>query len=827
MISKFASGFVAPNPEAICMQGRKQPHFKHPHIQRTQSTKRNMDIGQMSIDEEELMQLLNEEEDRGVSLAAAVDPGESEVTGLTAPVDSVEFEEELRAALSFENDEAMEEEQSDFCPATPKDVKDVLRVKTESSGKQSTDGSSVEEDLDQKKLKRRVEQGAKSPMKKTKYYETDNTERKPGWAELMLKKQQAVKIPQNPLPTTPQEVEKRMPERREQNRTAQRQGGNARAQGIVQLPRPRDNTPLPPGWLDCPGLEGKLGFFLFSKTPLGDRWNDRVPAEKRLTPQMILRIAAERHQQIGLVIDLTNSYAYYDPREFQGRGVQYCKIRCCGFGSAPSPQAVNEFWWAVTCFERQKTNKFILVHCTHGFNRTGFMVAHYTMRWAERDTMNGILRKFAVRRPPGIYKDDYITELLDHYHELRTPELITPATPTWKGLSGEEKDDSAHNGTDVSRVHVRMVSEERVTADDVTGDPIHRDEELFLRSEILKLMVGPNNRFNRFPGAQPVSMDRSNLELLRHKRYWVTYKADGTRYMLLLMRHGAYLISRDFELQRIELRFPIEFKNDKFTVNPAVPHHMTLLDGEMVIDFNKEKNQYIRKYLVYDLVLHQGQSWMGFPWKQRFAQLQEIVNMRNYEKAKIEKQEWPFEYSYADEPFGVEAKMFWCMGQVEGIVKTIPRLLHECDGFIFQAYEDKYQIGTHEELLKWKYPHMNSVDFRFRQTKNGGEVYLLRRNEILCQDVPVVFDNEEDKDLYDGKIIECAYDKDNDRWTFLRERVDKSLPNAYTVYEKVLKSIRDNITQEELIDRMLELFSVSDLYERDRQKLAALDPVKT
>ena len=34
-----------------------------------------------------------------------------------------------------------------------------------------------------------------------------------------------------------------------------------------------------------------------------------------------------------------------------------------------------------------------------------------------------------------------------------------------------------------------------------------------------------------FPGSQPVSMDRSNLERLREHYYWVSWKADGIRYV--------------------------------------------------------------------------------------------------------------------------------------------------------------------------------------------------------------------------------------------------------------------------------------------------------
>ena len=43
----------------------------------------------------------------------------------------------------------------------------------------------------------------------------------------------------------------------------------------------------------------------------------------------------------------------------------------------------------------------------------------------------------------------------------------------------------------------------------------------------------------------------------------------------------------------------------------------------------------------------------------------------------------------------------------------ILRLSHEVDGLIFQGWGDAYVRRTHDGLLKWKYDHMNSVDFLF------------------------------------------------------------------------------------------------------------------
>lgn len=55
-------------------------------------------------------------------------------------------------------------------------------------------------------------------------------------------------------------------------------------------------------------------------------------------------------------------------------GVQ---IPCRGRGQAPQPDAVNEFCWTITAFNQHCQHEgkalWTIVHCTHGFNRTGNM----------------------------------------------------------------------------------------------------------------------------------------------------------------------------------------------------------------------------------------------------------------------------------------------------------------------------------------------------------------------------------------------------------------------------------------------------------------------
>lgn len=38
---------------------------------------------------------------------------------------------------------------------------------------------------------------------------------------------------------------------------------------------------------------------------------------------------------------------------------------------APEPQAVNKFVWELMNFNRTTPGKWAVVHCTHGYNRTG------------------------------------------------------------------------------------------------------------------------------------------------------------------------------------------------------------------------------------------------------------------------------------------------------------------------------------------------------------------------------------------------------------------------------------------------------------------------
>lgn len=67
-------------------------------------------------------------------------------------------------------------------------------------------------------------------------------------------------------------------------------------------------------------------------------------------------------------------------------------------------------------------NKCILVHCTHGYNRTGFMVVSYWLRNHDSFPYLSVkewIDQFAKVRAPGIYKPEYVTELFKRANEIK------------------------------------------------------------------------------------------------------------------------------------------------------------------------------------------------------------------------------------------------------------------------------------------------------------------------------------------------------------------------------------------------------------------------
>jgi hypothetical protein len=117
----------------------------------------------------------------------------------------------------------------------------------------------------------------------------------------------------------------------------------------------------------------------------------------------------------GLVINLCASpRAAYNPRQL---GCPYLHIRVHGGGAMPWGAKVLEFLHACDAFFLNPYRAGpLVVHCTHGLNRTGYMLVQLMMRRLGMPAQHAI-QVFALARPPGILRQNYTQALLNESGE--------------------------------------------------------------------------------------------------------------------------------------------------------------------------------------------------------------------------------------------------------------------------------------------------------------------------------------------------------------------------------------------------------------------------
>lgn len=262
--------------------------------------------------------------------------------------------------------------------------------------------------------------------------------------------------------------------------------------------------------------------------------------------------------------------------------------------------------------------------------------------------------------------------------------------------------------------------------------------------------------------------------------------------------------------------------------NPTGFHVGTLIDGELVMerlpDGSKEP-----KFLVFDLLALDGKADLRTkPFYKRLGHFKEMV-MRPYKQLFME---YPHELEM--QAFKVEMKnMQLAYGMVMMFREVIPQLQHDNDGLIFTCRNTPYVFGTDQHILKWKPPHDNTIDFRlklsfplvepdeFDRAEGQTEPYIDYEsvpdarlmiytgssgnvpNYTLFKEPLYLTEEEWEKlkglgDPLQDRVVECCLDSEK-RWRLYKFRDDKSEANHVSTVNSVLDSIRDGVSQEDLV----------------------------
>lgn len=269
----------------------------------------------------------------------------------------------------------------------------------------------------------------------------------------------------------------------------------------------------------------------------------------------------------------------------------------------------------------------------------------------------------------------------------------------------------------------------------------------------------------RFPGPQPVSIERRHFRLLKKQPYMVCEKTDGTRYML-----ACFVASDGNKVCAITDR---AFK--AFYLSLTIPRQ-TILDGELV-----ETRDGKTLYMVYDAVQIGGRDMRREPLTERLDQAVKVVrgiikSAKNTVEVRV-KQMLPLE-----------------------AIASLPALdsfPYETDGIVFTPVLEPVRIGTHETMFKWKPRDRITIDFCLQNwhAVNGWDLCVQDRGEYYAE--ASLYPASTLKEAAEGAIVECGYG--NKGWFPVKLRTDKTYPNNRRTYARTIVNIKENIQLDEFL----------------------------
>jgi hypothetical protein len=256
---------------------------------------------------------------------------------------------------------------------------------------------------------------------------------------------------------------------------------------------------------------------------------------------------------------------------------------------------------------------------------------------------------------------------------------------------------------------------------------------------------------SRFPGPQPVSIERRHFPLLKRQPYLVCEKTDGVRHLLASTDEGVFLMNRAFSIEKINVRVAKD----------------TLLDGELVIAKNGKK-----LFMVYDAVRVKGEDLTQQPLSARLEAARKVI------KAIIKT---------ANASLEIRVKTMWPLGDP---IQDLNSFEYETDGLVFTPINEPIRMGTHETMFKWKPRERITIDFCI---KNGCELFVQDRG-VPYKEAELHLQNKR-PDLSDGTIVECGYGDLG--WFVEKVRTDKTHANNRRTYFRTIVNIRENIQLDE------------------------------
>ena len=255
-----------------------------------------------------------------------------------------------------------------------------------------------------------------------------------------------------------------------------------------------------------------------------------------------------------------------------------------------------------------------------------------------------------------------------------------------------------------------------------------------------------------FPGANPVSIERSMIPKLRED-YVAAAKTDGERFLMMAVT-----------IRKVKVCVFVDRAMRFFIMPgqlPTMAFENSLLDGELV-----EYPDGAWNFLVFDCIYLSGLDIASHKFTTRLALVES----------------WLLDIGEGLTGIKVAVKQFVPVGTGQ-----IPDNVAPVDGVVFVPNRAPYVCFKNDNLFKWKADRQHTVDFKVEENR----LCVLSKTKLVEKDRL----HPDDK-YKTGVIVECKYSSEG--WRVVRPRPDKAHPNDLYVYSKTVLNIQEDIQRSEL-----------------------------
>ena len=283
--------------------------------------------------------------------------------------------------------------------------------------------------------------------------------------------------------------------------------------------------------------------------------------------------------------------------------------------------------------------------------------------------------------------------------------------------------------------------------------------------------------------------------------YYVTYKADGVRKLLIIHESGIWLAFPPYEFNLV-----IKFEDRNFE-----KFFGTVIDGELI-----SNDKYKYRFFAFDLLIKNERSIMMRNFKDRIKYLDEIVKS------------FPI-----NETLSIEKKLTERMSyktpseffiHMETMLNNRKNLDYKEDGLMFipggiynpksdhKKFKDRI-LTKNPDICKYKDVKDITIDFYIMKipdgkialysSSKGNHVEFKGNSANVVTHEMINFNHPMTKDLISGTIVEYEYDRENKIFNPRRIRFDKPFANSLAVAQDNWKDLNDPITNEDLSGKTL------------------------